>query len=125
MMEASAEWDAKNTSNAYDALIEAQNNIPAVEMSPQELVDYLYSVIRIARPSYEKNTIINLAICLTQGFLTVLSGKPGCGKTSICNLFAKALGLDKTKPFYQGLCDKFGNKFSWRKDGETLYLKFR
>ena len=48
-----------------------------------------------------------------------------CNQEEKKQLSKEALGLDKTKPFYQGLCDKFGNKFSWRKDGETLYLKFR
>lgn len=45
--------------------------------------------------SYTRNEIINLFICLTQGFLTVFSGAPGTGKTSVCAIIAHALGLDK------------------------------
>lgn len=48
-----------------------------------------------------------------------------CNQEEKKRLSKEALGLDKTKPFYQGLCDKFGKQFSWRKNGETLYLKFR
>lgn len=35
----------------------------------------------------------------SSGFLTVFSGMPGCGKTSICNIIAKVFGLNK----YDGL----------------------
>lgn len=48
-----------------------------------------------------------------------------CNQKEKKQLSKETLGLDKTKPFYQGLCDKFGKQFSWRKDGEMLYLKFR
>lgn len=97
MMEVSSNWESKNIANAYDDIVENNKSVNSVEMTPEELKDYLYDVIRIARPTYDKNTIVNLAICFTQGFLTVLSGKPGCGKTSICNLYAKALGLYKIR----------------------------
>lgn len=45
------------------------------------------------RPAYSPLDILNIAVCLTQGFLTVFYGAPGCGKTSICNIFAGILGL--------------------------------
>lgn len=45
------------------------------------------------RPAYSPLDILNIAVCLTQGFLTVFFGAPGCGKTSICNIFAGVLGL--------------------------------
>ena len=48
-----------------------------------------------------------------------------CNQEEKKQLSKDALGLDKGKPFYQGLCLKYGKQFSWRKDGETLYLKFR
>lgn len=40
-----------------------------------------------------ENEIINYLICLTQGFITTFAGEPGTGKTSLCNILAKALGL--------------------------------
>ena len=45
------------------------------------------------KSAYTKNVILNMLICLTQGFLTVFSGRPGCGKTSICKLLGECLGL--------------------------------
>lgn len=99
MMEASSEWETKNIMSSYEDLVKQMNSLQLEELQPKELVDYLYKVISIARPTYEKNTIINLAICFTQGFLTVLAGEPGCGKTSICDLYAKSLGLDKIRKY--------------------------
>lgn len=41
----------------------------------------------------EYNEVANYLICLTQGFITTFAGEPGTGKTSLCNILAKALGL--------------------------------
>lgn len=41
----------------------------------------------------EYNEVANYLICLTQGFVTTFAGEPGTGKTSLCNILAKALGL--------------------------------
>ena len=35
-----------------------------------------------------------MLLCFCQGSLTVFSGQPGTGKTSICAILARALGLD-------------------------------
>lgn len=45
------------------------------------------------RDVYTHNVVTNMLICMTQGFLTVFSGKPGCGKTSICKILGECLGL--------------------------------
>lgn len=42
---------------------------------------------------FQLNDVANLAICVTQGYITTLSGLPGTGKTSLANAFAAALGL--------------------------------
>ena len=39
------------------------------------------------------NDVANYLICITQGFITTFAGEPGTGKTSLCNLLARALGL--------------------------------
>lgn len=39
------------------------------------------------------NDVANYLICITQGFITTFAGEPGSGKTSLCNILAKALGL--------------------------------
>lgn len=95
MLRAAAEWENEQTNNQY---VELTGKVASIQMSnktPEELIEYLCRVIQIRRPNYSKNAIINIAICLTQGFLTVFSGEPGCGKTSICNILGEALGLNK------------------------------
>ena len=95
MLRAAAEWENEQTNNQYVELTDKVASIPTPNKTPEELIEYLCRVIQIRRPNYSKNAIINIAICLTQGFLTVFSGEPGCGKTSICNIFGEALGLNK------------------------------
>lgn len=95
MLKAAAEWEAEEAKRLSSNFVKAANDIPAVDKTPEELVDYLTRTIQIVRPQYSKNTILNIAICTTQGFLTVFSGEPGCGKTSICNIYADVLGLNK------------------------------
>lgn len=95
MLHAAAEWEAEQSNIQH---IELAKNVMSIQMqnkTPEELIEYLCRVIQIRRPNYSKNTIINIAICMTQGLLTVFSGEPGCGKTSICNIMGEALGLNK------------------------------
>lgn len=60
-----------------------------------ELVDRLFDVVaeRSGR-SYKRNDVINFYTCLTQGYITTFAGMPGTGKTSLCRLLAKGLGLN-------------------------------
>lgn len=60
-----------------------------------ELIDSICRNINYFRDknTYTKNVTVNIMICLSQGFLTVFSGKPGCGKTSICRILGGILGL--------------------------------
>lgn len=95
MLHAAAQWEAEAATEQHKELVEAISGVSAADKSPNELIDYLYRTVRIVRPTYSKNTIVNIAICITQGFLTVFSGEPGCGKTSICNIFGEVLGLNK------------------------------
>ena len=95
MLRAAAEWEAEQSNGQH---IELTNKVMSLQLpnkTPEELIEYLCRVIQVRRPNYSKNTIINIAICMTQGFLTVFSGEPGCGKTSICNIMGEALGLNK------------------------------
>lgn len=95
MLHAAAQWESEEANQQHEDLIKKVVSIPTSEKTPDELVEYLCRTIQTVRPNYSKNTIVNIAICLTQGFLTVFSGEPGCGKTSICNIFANVLGLNK------------------------------
>lgn len=46
-----------------------------------------------AHRNVTSNDVANYLICITQGFITTFAGEPGTGKTSLCNILAKALGL--------------------------------
>lgn len=92
MLQAAAQWENKGQEEKLHSIIERINAIES-GISKEELLDYLFESVQLARPQYDKNTILNLFICSIQGFLTVLSGKPGCGKTSICNIISQVLGL--------------------------------
>ena len=95
MLKAAAEWEAEETRKLSIDFVREANNVTVTEKIPEELVEYLVRTVQLVRPQYPRNTILNIAICTTQGFLTVFSGEPGCGKTSICNIYADALGLNK------------------------------
>ena len=72
----------------------------------EELIVQLCKNINYFRDSnkYTRNVIVNMMISLSQGFLTIFSGKPGCGKTSVCRILGGVLGLsdysENGKSFY-------------------------
>lgn len=84
-----AKWEGEQAVQEHERIVDRVNGTPAADKTSGELIDYLCRTVKIARPDYSNNTIINIAICLTQSFLTVFYGKPGCGKTSICNIFGQ------------------------------------
>ena len=45
----------------------------------------------------QKNDLINIFLCISQGFLTIFAGEPGVGKTSLCRILGKSLGLYNNK----------------------------
>lgn len=60
----------------------------------KELIKTVEDYIReIAHRNVTTNDVINYLICLSQGFITTFAGEPGTGKTSLCNILAKAMGL--------------------------------
>ncbi len=78
---------------------EALELVQPQSMERDVLMDTLVRAVQAERPNYSRNDILNIAICLTQNLLTVFSGPPGCGKTSICKIFGKALGLEQANRF--------------------------
>lgn len=95
LIEAATNFGVADESAQYKNIAVKVADIPAQDKTPAELIKYLCGMAHTVRPAYDRNTIINIAICLTQGFLTVFYGEPGCGKTSICNIFAEILGLNR------------------------------
>lgn len=64
---------------------------------PMDAVDIINRVVEFisekAHRDVTSNDVANYLICITQGFITTFAGEPGTGKTSLCNILAKALGL--------------------------------
>ena len=103
MLQAAAAWEDSNDKNMLYSLAESINDIEVQESDSNSTVDYIVNIIKTVRPGYSKNDIINIMICAVQGFLTVFSGAPGCGKTSICNILAKTLGLNNYEKISEDL----------------------
>lgn len=95
MLNAAANWDTQDLDAKDAALVEKISAVVPAEKTPAELKKYLCDKILAVRPNYTETDVLNIAICLAQNFLTVFYGEPGCGKTSICGIFAEVLGLNK------------------------------
>ncbi len=81
----------KKCEDTYNKLLEECEELYARDA----LITHICELVNLRRDKdvYTRNVIINMLICLTQGFVTVFSGKPGCGKTSICRILGETLGL--------------------------------
>lgn len=98
IIEASAKAIQEKDKKIYDNKIEASKLLTDKEnkLIGNALVNELYNKIKKYR-DYDYNDIINILICITQGFITVFSGEPGTGKTSICHIIGNVLGLNCLK----------------------------
>lgn len=66
-------------------------------MAPADVLDRICGLVReVGGRDLSRNEVANLAICLVQGYVTVLAGMPGAGKTSLAGILAGALGLRQT-----------------------------
>lgn len=84
-------------SNENEKFKEISDNISRCnlnELQGEELIEFIVREVKKFRPGYSRNSIINILICVSQNLLTVFSGKPGTGKTSICKIISHVLGLD-------------------------------
>lgn len=99
MLKQAAEWENAQQIIDYESKVKALKELPLSTKENAALIDYLIEQVQHFRPGYDRNSILNIFICYIQGFLTVFSGEPGTGKTSICNILATVLGLN-TPPKY-------------------------
>ena len=64
------------------------------KMSCEEIISSITTFVsEKAHRDVTSNDIANYLICISQGFITTFAGEPGTGKTSLCNILAKAMGL--------------------------------
>ena len=86
------EWEDRKTSAFNTALLSS-------EARPSKIIDRVLDIMQRANRTLpgddigNRNEVANYLICLTQGFITTFAGDPGTGKTSLCHILAKALGL--------------------------------
>ena len=65
-------------------------------MSAKDIVERVsYFIKEKAHRDVTENDVANYLICISQGFITTFAGEPGTGKTSLCNILAKSLGLTR------------------------------
>lgn len=63
-------------------------------LTDDQAVDIIFKgITQRAGRQVTRNDVINLMICLSQGYITTFAGLPGTGKTSLCNALAGVLGL--------------------------------
>lgn len=98
VLQAAAKWNQMTQDDDFKrvaaVLADANDNST---VSRDELAEYLFNSVQYYRPKYSRNDILNIFLCITQNFLTVFSGEPGTGKTSISNIVAHILGTSKIK----------------------------
>ena len=94
MIEAAGNYRIDEEATQYKIISDEILKLECQAIEKNTLIDSLVEGVQKFR-DYQKNDIINMYICLSQNFLTVFSGEPGTGKTSICNILANSLGLNK------------------------------
>jgi hypothetical protein len=86
------EWENRKIPPFSAALLSSESR-------PHKIIDRVLDAMQRANRTLpgddtgSRNEVANYLICLTQGFITTFAGDPGTGKTSLCHLLAKALGL--------------------------------
>lgn len=102
IFQAAAGWNQCNQNELLQKIAgQLVNPTTTGILSGEKLVEYLLTSVKRYRPDYTKNEILNIFISISQNFLTVFSGEPGTGKTSICNIVAHILGTSQVSSLVQ------------------------
>ena len=92
MMSEAASWETKREESDYQSIVNKLSNVTPSTLCGDDLINYIVAYVK-ARRNYSRNQIINIYINIAQNFITIFSGKPGTGKTSMCNIISESLGL--------------------------------
>lgn len=92
MMKQAASWETTEEDRQYKEKLEKISAVTPSSLNDTALIDYIVNYVK-ARREYSRNDIINIYISIAQNFITIFSGEPGTGKTSMCNIVAETLGL--------------------------------
>lgn len=113
LIKSAAEWEDQEEririEEFANILTDDNSSIKTNPLTQQDLVSFLCNEIKKYR-DYSNNQIINMFICIANGFLTIFSGNPGTGKTSICNIMAYVMGLQSIS--ISNIDKKYTNRFS-------------
>ncbi|MDR1986839.1 MAG: AAA family ATPase [Treponema sp.] len=66
------------------------------DLSGEGIIRRIYEYLQGANRDLSINDTANYLICIIQGFITTFAGEPGTGKTSLCTILAKSLGLARS-----------------------------
>lgn len=97
MMEEAAKFEKNRKNEKIARTIATKDNVKNISTieNPEELVDFVWQELNVrANRNISKNDVANIMLCLSQGFLSILAGEPGSGKTSLVSLIAQILGLN-------------------------------
>ena len=103
MLEAAAQWEKTDETDKLKEFINKVADQKSSELSGENLISELVNRIQ-AKRNYTPNDILNIYISIVQNFITVFSGEPGVGKTSICNIIADSLGMNSFENDNQDSC---------------------
>lgn len=70
MLQAASTWRHENASDDYKKITEITTS-DSWSKDKLNVVDYVVSNVKFYRPSYTRNEIINISVCVAQNFLTV------------------------------------------------------
>ena len=92
MMKKAASWETTEEDKQYKEKLKMISEVTPSSLNDSDLIEYIVNYVK-ARREYSRNDIINIYISIAQNFITIFSGEPGSGKTSMCNIVAETLGL--------------------------------